>query len=161
LKFIDSYQNLKFIIRNIDHADSKTFLQPTPNFYFFYPLYLKYNANTRERDLIDSLYKGYSVGYVFTLESSEKVELSDPFWNFGLTQRLDTSVASRHLSCMVKGQYKGFMSRFIDVADIILFNGNINHIFSKNYLKKNNKSRDEYNHIANYVLNKEEILEAQ
>ena len=62
---------------------------------------------------------------------------------------------------MVKGQYKGFMSRFIDVADIILFNGNINHIFSKNYLKKNNKSRDEYNHIANYVLNKEEILEAQ
>jgi hypothetical protein len=58
------------------------------------------------------------------LESVEKAELSDSFWNFGLTQRLDTSVASSPLfhvfqASMVKGQDKGFLSRDITVADII------------------------------------------
>jgi hypothetical protein len=96
------------------------------------------------------------------LESVEKAELSDSFWNFGLTQRLDTSVASSPLfhvfqASMVKGQDKGFLSRDITVADIILYKGDIHHIFPKNYLKKNNKSRGEYNQIANYVLMQQEI----
>jgi hypothetical protein len=58
---------------------------------------------------------------------------------------------------MVKGQDKGFLSRDITVADIILYKGDIHHIFPKNYLKKNNKSRGEYNQIANYVLMQQEI----
>jgi hypothetical protein len=96
------------------------------------------------------------------LESVEKAELSESFWNFGLTQRLDTSVASSPLfhvfqASMVKGQDKGFLSRDISVADIILYKGDIHHIFPKNYLKKNNKSRGEYNQIANYVLMQQEI----
>lgn len=96
------------------------------------------------------------------LESVEKAELSDSFWNFGLTQRLDTSVASSPIfhvfqASMVKGQDKGFLSRDITVADIILYKGDIHHIFPKNYLKKNNKSRSEYNQIANYVLMQQEI----
>lgn len=96
------------------------------------------------------------------LESVEKAELSDSFWNFGLTQRLDTSVASSPIfhvfqASMVKSQDKGFLSRDITVADIILYKGDIHHIFPKNYLKKNNKSRSEYNQIANYVLMQQEI----
>ncbi len=96
------------------------------------------------------------------LESVEKAELSDSFWEFGLMQRLDTSVASSPMfhvfqAAMVKGQDKGFLSRDITVSDIILYKGDVHHIFPKNFLKKNNKSRGEYNQIANYVLMQQEI----
>lgn len=96
------------------------------------------------------------------LESIEQAELSDSFWNFGLIQRLDTSVASSpvfhvYQASQVKGQDRGFLSRDITVADIILYKGDIHHIFPKNYLKTNNKSRGDYNQIANYVLMQQEI----
>jgi hypothetical protein len=96
------------------------------------------------------------------LEAVERAELSDSFWNFGLIQRLDTSVASSpvfhiYQASQVKGQDKGFLSRDITVADIILYKGDIHHIFPKNYLKTNNKSRGDYNQIANYVLMQQEI----
>lgn len=96
------------------------------------------------------------------LASVEQAELSDSFWNFGLTQRLDTSAGSSpvfhvYQASQVKGQDKGFLSRDITVADIILYKGDIHHIFPKSYLKKNNKSKGEYNQIANYVLMQQEI----
>ena len=96
------------------------------------------------------------------LYSVEQAELSDSFWNFGIIQRLDTSVASSPLfhvyqAAQVKGQDRGFLSRDITVADIILYKGDIHHIFPKNYLKTNRKSRGDYNQIANYVLMQQEI----
>jgi hypothetical protein len=96
------------------------------------------------------------------LESVEQAELSDSFWNFGLIQRLDTSVASSpvfhvYQASQVKGQDKGFLSRDITVDNILLYKGDIHHIFPKNYLKTNNKSRGDYNQIANYVLMQQEI----
>jgi hypothetical protein len=96
------------------------------------------------------------------LASVEQAELSDSFWNFGLTQRLDTSAGSSpvfhvYQASQVKGQDKGFLSRDITVADIILYKGDIHHIFPKSYLKNNNKSKGEYNQIANYVLMQQEI----
>jgi hypothetical protein len=96
------------------------------------------------------------------LNSVEQAELSDSFWNFGIIQRLDTSVASSPLfhvyqAAQVKGQDRGFLSRDITVADIILYKGDIHHIFPKNYLKTNRKSRGDYNQIANYVLMQQEI----
>lgn len=96
------------------------------------------------------------------LESVEQAELSESFWDFGLIQRLDTSVASSpvfhvYQASQVKGQDRGFLSRDITVADIILYKGDIHHIFPKNYLKTNNKSRGDYNQIANYVLMQQEI----
>jgi len=96
------------------------------------------------------------------LASVEQAELSDSFWNFGLIQRLDTSAVSSpafhvYQAAQVKGQDKGFLSRDISVADIILYKGDIHHIFPKNYLKSNNKSRGDYNQIANYVLMQQEI----
>ncbi len=60
-------------------------------------------------------------------------------------------------AAMVKGQDKGFLSRDITVTDIILYKGDIHHLFPKNYLMKNNKSKVEYNQIANYVLMQQEI----
>jgi hypothetical protein len=96
------------------------------------------------------------------LASVEQAELSDSFWNFGLIQRLDTSAVSSpafhvYQAAQVKGQDKGFLSRDISVADIILYKGDIHHIFPKSYLKSNNKSRGDYNQIANYVLMQQEI----
>jgi hypothetical protein len=96
------------------------------------------------------------------LESVEQAELSDSFWNFGLIQRLDTSVASSpvfhvYQASQVKGHDKGFLSRDISVESIILYKGDIHHIYPKNYLKTNNKSRGDYNQIANYVLMQQEI----
>ena len=96
------------------------------------------------------------------LSSVEQAELSDSFWNFGIIQRLDTSVASSPLfhvyqAAQVKSQDRGFLSRDITVSDIILYKGDIHHIFPKNYLKTNNKSKSDYNQIANYVLMQQEI----
>lgn len=96
------------------------------------------------------------------LDSVEQSELSDSFWNFGLLQRLDTSVASSpifHLyqAAQVKNQDKGFLSRDITVADIVLYKGDIHHLFPKKYLQSNHKSRSDYNQIANYVLMQQEI----
>jgi hypothetical protein len=96
------------------------------------------------------------------LESVERSELSDAFWDFTLTRRLDTSVTSNpvfhvFLASLVKGQEKGFLSRDITVANIILYKGDVHHIFPKSYLKNNKKSKGEYNQVANYVLMQQEI----
>jgi len=92
----------------------------------------------------------------------EQAELSDSFWNFGLIQRLDTSVASSpvfhvYQAAQVKMRDRGFLSRDITVENILLYRGDIHHIFPKNYLKKNNLSRSDYNQICNYVLMQQEI----
>lgn len=96
------------------------------------------------------------------LHEMEQAELSDSFWNFGLIQRLDTSVASSpvfhvYQASQVKGQDKGFLSRDISVADIILYKGDIHHIFPKSFLRKNNLARGDYNQLGNYVLMQQEI----
>jgi hypothetical protein len=92
----------------------------------------------------------------------EQAELSDSFWDFGLIQRLDTSVASSpvfhvYQAAQVKMRDRGFLSRDITVENILLYRGDIHHIFPKNYLKKNNLSRSDYNQIGNYVLMQQEI----
>jgi len=96
------------------------------------------------------------------LDLVEKTEMSESFWAFALPRRLDTSVSSNpvfhvFLASLVKGQEKGFLSRDITVANIILYKGDVHHIFPKNYLKNNNKSKTEYNQVANYVLMQQEI----
>lgn len=96
------------------------------------------------------------------LSTVEKADLSDAFWDVGLIQRLNTAISSSPIfnvfqAAMVKANDKGFLSRDITVADIILYKGDIHHIFPKHYLKTNNKSRGEYNQIANYVLMQQEI----
>ncbi len=96
------------------------------------------------------------------LEMVEKSELSNAFWEGSLLQRLDTSSPNSpfyhvYLATMVKANDKGFLSRDITVSDLLLYRGDVHHLFPKNYLKKNGKSRSEYNQIANYVLMQQEI----
>ncbi len=90
------------------------------------------------------------------LENVEQAVLSDAFWNVGLVQNLETSVASSpnfnvFLAAQVKTNDKGFLSKDILIKDLITHKGDIHHIFPKEYLKKYGLKRGKYNQIANYV----------
>lgn len=92
----------------------------------------------------------------------ENAELSDAFWDFGLPQQFNTSVASSpyfnvYLAAQVKMNDKGFLSRDITVQDLITHRGDVHHIFPKDYLKRRGLPRGRYNQIANYVIMQSEI----
>ncbi len=92
------------------------------------------------------------------LDTIEKAQLSDAFWNVGLPQQMDTPVASSpyfnvFLASQVVGPDKGFLSSHITVPNLLNGQWHIHHIFPKDYLKteKGMKS-NQYNQIANYVM---------
>jgi len=96
------------------------------------------------------------------LRNIEEGELSEAFWEHVLMESLDTSVSSSpyfniFLAAQVRNGDKGFLSKDITVKDLITYKGDIHHIFSKNYLKKQGLKRGRYNQIANYVYMQSEI----
>lgn len=96
------------------------------------------------------------------LSNLEAAELSDAFWDSGLPQQMNTSVASSpyfnvYLASQVHANDKGFLSKDITVRDLISHKGDLHHVFPKDYLKKNGFSRVKYNQIANYVMTQSEI----
>ena len=96
------------------------------------------------------------------LKENENAELSDAFWQFSLPQSLNTSVASSpyfhvFLASQVKANDRGFLSKDVLVGDLISLRGDIHHLFPKDYLKKNDLGRGDYNQIANYVYMQSEI----
>lgn len=100
-------------------------------------------------------------GAVDHLESIEQANLGDAFWEFGLVQDLDTSVASSpffklFLAAQIKANDKAFLSKDITVTDIILNRGDLHHIFPRNFLKKNGFLRGRYNQIANFAVTQTE-----
>jgi hypothetical protein len=102
------------------------------------------------------------VGVEQHLRNVEKAELSDAFWQAGLPQAMNTSVASSpyfnlYLAAQVRASDKGFLSRDITVQDLITHKGDVHHLFPKNYLKKQGFLRGKYNQIANYVVMQSEI----
>ena len=92
------------------------------------------------------------------LDAIESAELSDAFWNAGLPQQMDTSVASSpyfnvFLASQVKGVDKGFLSSHITVPNLLEGQWHIHHVFPKNYLTKEKGLKpNQYNQIANYVV---------
>ncbi len=97
------------------------------------------------------------------LNETEQAELSDAFWDVGLPQSLNTSVASSpyflvFLAAQIKSNDKGFLSSNVSLHDLILLRGDIHHLFPKNYLVKNGfNNRNQYNQVANYVYMQSEI----
>jgi hypothetical protein len=92
----------------------------------------------------------------------EAAELSDAFWNAGLPQQMDTSIASSpyfkvFLAAQVHSNDKGFLSTDITVRDLLLHRGDVHHVFPKQYLKRRRVQRGQYNQIANYVMMQSEI----
>lgn len=100
-------------------------------------------------------------GAVEHLEAIEQANLGDAFWEFGLVQDLDTSVASSpffklFLAAQIKANDKAFLSKDITVTDIILNRGDIHHVFPRNFLKKRGFPRGKYNQIANFAYTQTE-----
>ena len=96
------------------------------------------------------------------LQSVERAELSDVFWDAGLPQQMDTSVASSpyfnvFLASQVRTNDKGFLSNGHTVQTLLEGTSHVHHIFPRNYLKKNGLPRSRYNQIANYVVMQGEI----
>ncbi len=97
------------------------------------------------------------------LKETEQAELSDAFWDVGLPQSLNTSVASSpyflvFLAAQIKANDKGFLSSDVSLHDLIMLRGDIHHLFPKNYLVKNGfNNRNQYNQVANYVYMQSEI----
>ena len=91
------------------------------------------------------------------LDAVERAELSDAFWDAGLPQQMDTSVASSpyfnvFLASQVKANDKGFLSRDHTVRTLLEGASHVHHVFPRNYLKKHGMARSRYNQIANYVV---------
>jgi hypothetical protein len=100
-------------------------------------------------------------GAIEHLKSIEQADLGDAFWEFGLVQDLDTSVASSpffklFLAAQIKANDKAFLSKDITVTDIVLNRGDLHHIFPKNFLKKNGFPRGRYNQVANFAITQTE-----
>ena len=96
------------------------------------------------------------------LDTIERAELSDAFWEVGLPQQMDTSVASSpyfnvFLASHVRGNDRGFLSRDLTVRDLLEGQWHIHHVFPRSYLQRHGFQRGRYNQIANYVMMQSEI----
>ena len=97
------------------------------------------------------------------LDEVEQAELSNAFWDFGLPQQMDSSVASSpyfnvFLASQVKANDNGFLSSDITVQNLLEGLSHIHHVFPRGYLKDEKElSRSRYNQIANYVVMQSEI----
>ncbi len=103
-----------------------------------------------------------SRGVVNYVESVIPNELPESFWTGMLPQFMDTSSTnSPYFRCYQAAQIKlgdkGFLSRDITVADLLLNRADVHHVYPKQYLKASGLSRSSYNQIANFVVAQSEI----
>ncbi|WP_042876629.1 GmrSD restriction endonuclease domain-containing protein [Cupriavidus necator] len=103
-----------------------------------------------------------SRGVVAFAESVIPNEIPDSFWTGMLPQFMDTSsINSPYFRCYQAAQVKlgdkGFLSRDITVTDLLLNRADVHHVYPKQHLKNNGKSRGAYNQIANFVVAQSEI----
>ena len=80
------------------------------------------------------------------LNAMERAELSDAFWDAGLPQQVDTSVASNpyfnvFLASQVKSNHKGFLSSDHTVQTLLEGASHVHHVFPRNYLKTHGLAR--------------------
>jgi hypothetical protein len=100
--------------------------------------------------------------FVAYLASIEAAELSDAFWNVGLSQQLNTATTNSpafnvYLAALCKSSNRGFLSKEILVKDLIALKGDVHHVFPKDYLKKGGLTKSQYNQVANYTYTQTEI----
>lgn len=96
------------------------------------------------------------------LSRTEQAELSDAYWEFGLVQSLEVSATSHPLfwvfiASQIKANDRGLLSSDVTVRDLVANLGDVHHIFPKQLLKSEGKSRAEYNQIANYAYTQDAI----
>lgn len=92
---------------------------------------------------------------------TEKMELSDEFWELKLVDNLKTTATNASFQCYLASQVqandRGFLSSKITVDQMLNLRGDMHHVFPKVFLKKNGLDRKEYNQVANLVVTQQEI----
>lgn len=101
-------------------------------------------------------------GLVAYVESVLANELPDSFWTGMLPQFMTTSsIKSPFFLCYQAAQVKlgdrGFLSRDITAADLLLNRADVHHVYPRQYLKDLKHASSSYNQIANYVIAQSEI----
>ena len=96
-------------------------------------------------------------GFMDVLAETEAAELSDAFWDISLVQKMETSsVSSPYLNVYLAAQVhmgdRALFTNYIKVSDLIELQGEVHHIFPKQYLAKHGMTeKSKYNQIANYA----------
>ncbi|CAM4342981.1 hypothetical protein F901_02096 [Acinetobacter dispersus] len=113
-----------------------------------------------ERDSKQILEKGIEA----YLNQIEQAELDEGFWNYRIVNDLDSSSTVNnaylcYLASQCKNNESAFLSESMSVRNLLeqSNNGNVHHIFPKNYLTKNGFKKSEYNQVANYVFTEQQI----
>ena len=97
-------------------------------------------------------------GFASYFKELEEAELSDTFWNVGLVQSLETTASnspyfSAYLAAQVFNGENALFSKAEKVSDLISIEGDVHHIFPKEYLKQNGyNNKIKYNQVANYTF---------
>ncbi|MCX7881100.1 MAG: DUF262 domain-containing protein [Patescibacteria group bacterium] len=91
------------------------------------------------------------------LNSIETSVVGPDFWESGLIQKLESAIITSphfnvYLAAQIKQKNEGFLSPQITVENMVITQGDVHHIFPKNYLKKYGFDKKSYNQIANYVF---------
>ena len=182
----NNFKKFVMIIRSAGFIDS-SMIRSQNAINFAYILYLTLRELNFNQAIIESLVRKWFVLSVLTsrysgspesqfdydikkiaenpenyIKNTFEAELSDAFWNLGLPQQMNTSVASSplfhvYLASQVKANDKGFLSKDITVKDLISLKGDVHHLFPREYLKKQGYNKSMYNQIANYVMAQSEI----
>lgn len=183
-----NFKKFVMILRSAGFADA-SMIRSQNTLNFAYILYLKLREIGEAPEIIEKLVRRWFVMSVLTgrytgspetafgvdirnisaqgaspyLDSIERAELSNAFWDAGLPQQMDTSVASSpyfnvFLASQVKGNDKGFLSRDLTVQNLLVGQRHIHHVFPRSFLQKEHGlPRGRYNQIANYVVMQGEI----
>ena len=182
-----NFKRFIMILRSAGFVD-KSMIRSQNTLNFAYILYLTLRAQGTDAAEIETLVRRWFVMSVLTtrytgspettfgvdmrnideqgahqyLNTIEQAELSEAFWDVGLPQQMDTSVASSSyfnvfLASQVKANDKGFLSRDLSVRDLLEGQRDIHHVFPRKYLQDLNFPRSRYNQIANYVVMQREI----
>ena len=182
-----NFKRFVMILRSAGFVDS-SLVRSQNTINFAYILYLTLRAQNEAPERIETLVRRWFVMSILTgrytgspetafgvdirnidrqgatgyLDTTERAELSDAFWEVGLPQQMDTSVASSpyfnvFLASQAKGHDKGFLSSDLTVRDLLEGQRHIHHVFPRSYLKCHGFQRGRYNQIANYVVMQSEI----
>jgi hypothetical protein len=113
-----------------------------------------------ERDSKQILEKGIEV----YLRQIEQAELDDGFWTYRIVNDLDSSSPVNnayicYLASQCKSNVPAFLSESMSIRNLLeqSGNGNVHHIFPKNYLIKNGYKKSDYNQVANYTFTEQQI----
>lgn len=113
-----------------------------------------------ERDSKQILDKGIEV----YLHQIEQAELDDGFWTYRIVNDLDSSSTVNnaylcYLASQCKNNESAFLSESMSVRNLLeqSSNGNVHHIFPKNYLIKKDFKKSDYNQVANYAFTEQQI----